>query len=128
MAALMIALSNASLSSNMVGDVSNVPIVGYLAPIPKSRGPLLPGVDRTEHEGVVIFQITSVPDTSAWLEHLAGAESNWLHALLTSQTIVQGIAYIDNSLHCILCACIGQKIVVKIHNDKPSITVYSAAR
>ena len=110
------------------GDASNVPIVGYLAPVPRSIGPSLPGVDRTEHEGIVVFQITSVPDTSAWLEHLAGAELSWLRALVTSQTTVQGTSYVDNPLRRILSPRIRQKVVVKIHDDKPSVTVYGAAR
>ena len=43
-----------------------------------------------------------IPDATSWLETLEGLEFSWLHALLTSRTIVQGKSYIDNPIHCLL--------------------------
>lgn len=70
-----------------------------------------------------------MPDTSAWLETLSGAELSWLRALLTSKIIVQGTSYIENPLRRILAPRVGQKVVVKYSGSVPvSVGFYGSAR
>jgi fatty acid synthase subunit beta len=62
---------------------------------------------------------------------LAGSELNWLFALISSPTVVQGTSYVDNALlvRRILVPRAGQKVVVKYAGSLPlSVTVYGAAR
>jgi len=111
------------------GDASKVPTIAYLAAAPKTvKG--IKGVTRTEASGSVTYKVSStLPETSAWLETLAGSELSWLRALLTSTTIVQGTAYLDNPLRRVLAPRAGQTVVVKSDNGVPSsLTVFGAAR
>jgi fatty acid synthase subunit alpha len=111
------------------GDPSRVPTAAYLAPLPKSIPAELPGVVRTETEISVVYEFSSqLPDTSEWLETLSGRELTWLHALVTSKTIVQGTSYVDNPLRRVLAPRRGQKFVVRLKCSQPSVTVYGAAR
>ena len=111
------------------GDASKVPTAAYLAPLPKSTPPELPGVVLTETETAVTFDIASqLPDTSEWLETLAAQESTWLRALVTSKTIVRGTSYVDNPLRRVLAPRRGQKYVVRLNGSQPSLAVYGAAR
>ena len=111
------------------GDTSRVPTVAYLAPLPTSTPADLPGVVRTETDSATVFEFSSqLPDTSEWLETLAGRELTWLRALIASKIIVQGTSYIDNPLRRVLAARRGQKFVVKLNSPRPSVTVYGAAR
>lgn len=111
------------------GDVSNVPVAAYLAPLPKSIPAELPGVIQTETSGTNVFEFSSqLPDTSEWLETLAGRGLTWLRALIASKIIVQGTSYIDNPLRRVLAPRRGQKFVVRLNGSQPSVTVYGAAR
>lgn len=111
------------------GDASKVPTTAYLAALPKPISSKLPGVMRVETDSAVIFNISSqLPDTSEWLETLAGQELTWLRALIASKTIVQGTSYVDNPLRRMLAPRRGQKFVVKLSGSRPSVTVYGAAR
>lgn len=112
------------------GDVSTVPIIDYLATAPHYVAETVPGVVRSQKGGVVTFQIgSSLPETSAWLETLAGQELSWLRALVSSTTIVQGTSYVDNPLRRILAPRAGQKVVVEYLGSAPSfISIYGAAR
>ena len=111
------------------GDLSKVPTAAYLASFPNPTLAELPGVACMETEGVVTFQILSrLPETSEWLEALAGPNLSWRHALISSNIIVQGTAYIDNPLRRILAPRLGQKIVVDMKAPRQSLTVYGAAR
>lgn len=66
----------------------------------------------------------AVPDTSSWLETLAGPKLTWSRALLASPIIVQGTSYVDNPIRRLLSPRRGQKVVV----SPTSITVYGATR
>ena len=60
---------------------------------------------------------------------MAGSELNWLFALISSPTVVQGTSYVDNALRRILVPRAGQKVVVKSAGTLPlSVAVYGAAR
>jgi fatty acid synthase subunit beta len=55
---------------------------------------------------------------------LAGSELNWLFALVSSPTVVQGTSYVDNALRRILVPRAGQKVVVKYAESlRLSVTV-----
>ena len=70
-----------------------------------------------------------VPDPSQWLELLAGSSPNWLRALLTSSTIVQGSSYIDSPIRRVFTPRSSQTVVVQDDKGSPSsVTVYGGAR
>ena len=70
-----------------------------------------------------------IPNPTSWLETLAGPELNWLRALLTSRTIVQGKSYIDNPIRRLLAPRPSQRVVITRTNTYPTaITFYGAAR
>ena len=112
------------------GDISAVPTIDYLAVQRKTVPKSLPGVARTEAANLVTFQFGSqLPETESWFRTLAGLELNWLFALVSSPTIVQGTSYVDNALRRILAPRAGQKVVVKYAGSLPSsVTIYGAAR
>ena len=112
------------------GDISIVPTIDYLAVQSKAVPKNLSGVTRTEVGNLVTFKFGSkLPETERWLETLAGSELNWLFALVSSPTVVQGTSYVDNALRRILVPRAGQKVVVEYAGSLPlSLTVYGAAR
>ncbi|KAF9007571.1 fatty acid synthase [Cyathus striatus] len=112
------------------GDVSRVPTADYLAAKPSHVVDDLAGVKRSASGNNVIFEIgSSVPDTSAWLSTLGGQELSWLQAFITSTTIVQGTAYIDNPIRRLLKPRAGQKVVISNTGSvASSVTVYGATR
>ncbi|GLB40343.1 putative protein with domain of unknown function (DUF1729) [Lyophyllum shimeji] len=107
------------------GDESAIPTIDYLAPQPVSIASELRGVTRSQSNDTVTYEIgNALPETSAWLETLAGPSLGWLRALIASPTIVQGTSYIDNPLRRILAPRAGQKVVI----TSSSLTIYGAAR
>ncbi|KAG1876139.1 hypothetical protein C8R48DRAFT_669334 [Suillus tomentosus] len=93
------------------GDVSKVPTVDYLAPVPEETE--TPDSVYEETATSVTYTVGDIiPDTKEWLQALSGSELGWLKALLTSDTIVQGTAYIDNPLQRALAPRRGQKVVI----------------
>ncbi|KAF9485144.1 fatty acid synthetase alpha subunit [Pholiota conissans] len=118
------------LERKYAGDVTAVPVVDYLAVEPKAVPQSLPGIVRTQKGNTITFEIGSkLPETSAWLETLAGEKLSWLRALVASRTIVQGTSYIDNPLRRILVPRVGQKVVIEYSGSvATSVVVYGAAR
>ena len=112
------------------GDKSAVPTIDYLAVQRKAVLKTLPGIIRAEVGNLVTFKFGSkLPETESWFQTLAGSELNWLFALISSPTVVQGSSYVDNALRRILVPRVGQKVVVKYAGSLPlSMTVYGAAR
>jgi fatty acid synthase subunit alpha, fungi type len=112
------------------GDMSAVPTIDYLAVPRNTVSRSLPGVAYTEAGNLVTFKFGSqLPETETWFRTLAGLELNWLFALVSSPTIVQGTSYVDNTLRRILAPRAGQKVVVKYAGSLPSsVTIYGAAR
>ncbi len=109
------------------GDKSKIPTVEYLSPSPRpvsvAIAPAVSGNTATYTIGATI------PDTSAWLEFIAGPELNWLRALLSSTTIVQDTAYIDNPLRRLFAPRRGQKVIVENDGSLPvKVSVFGAAR
>jgi fatty acid synthase subunit beta len=111
------------------GDVSKVPTVDYLAPVPEETD-TPDGVAYEETAKSVTYIVGDViPDTKEWLQALSGPELSWLKALLTSDTIVQGTAYIDNPLQRALAPRHGQKVVIGMEKGSPtSLTFYGGGR
>jgi fatty acid synthase subunit alpha len=112
------------------GDKFAVPTIDYLSVQSKAVPKTLSSVTRTEVGNFVTFKFGSeLPETESWLQTLAGSELNWLSALISSPTVVQGTSYVDNALRRILVPRAGQKVVVKYAGSLPlSVTVYGAAR
>ncbi|KAJ7808682.1 hypothetical protein B0H14DRAFT_3761317 [Mycena olivaceomarginata] len=122
------ALIQRLLDFRYAGDESKVPTVDYLSAKPAAL-PAVPNVKRSEANGEVIYEFgTALPDTSLWLDTLAGSNLTWLRALATSTTIVQGTSYIDNPISRLLAPRPGLKVVVGHDGSSPSsVTVYGAA-
>ncbi|KAJ7481073.1 hypothetical protein B0H11DRAFT_2419975 [Mycena galericulata] len=90
------ALVQRLLESMYGGDESKVPTIDYLSANPTAL-PAPPNLKRSVANDEVVYKFGAVlPDSSAWLETLAGPEPGWLRALVTSTTIVQGTSYINN--------------------------------
>ncbi|EKM78079.1 hypothetical protein AGABI1DRAFT_61049 [Agaricus bisporus var. burnettii JB137-S8] len=117
------------LESRYGGDESSIPTIDYLAAEPFVPA-TLSNVARYERGSDVVYQFgSSLPSTEDWLAALGGSELNWLHALVTSETIVQGTSYIDNPIRRLLAPRPKQRVVVGYENSLPvSITAYGAAR
>ncbi|EGN98830.1 hypothetical protein SERLA73DRAFT_168429 [Serpula lacrymans var. lacrymans S7.3] len=111
------------------GNKDDVPVVDYLsAKPPVVQRPA--GIQIEETEDDITYTLNGeLPETSTWLQYVAGSELTWLKALLTSKIIVQGTAYIENPLRRVLAPRQGQKVVVELDDSQPtSLTVYGAAR
>ena len=109
------------------GDKSKIPPIEYLSPSPRPTRPVIAAAVSGNIATYVLGD--SLPETSAWLETLAGPELGWTRALLTSTTIVQGTAYIDNPLRRLFAPRRGQKVVVETDGTRPTkIALYGAAR
>ncbi|KAI0360181.1 fatty acid synthase [Trametes cingulata] len=109
------------------GDKSKIPTVEYLAPAPQATRPAIAPAVSGNTATYLVGQ--SVPEPSAWLETIAGPELSWSRALLTSTTIVQGSAYVDNHMRRLFAPRPGQKVVVETDGSRPTkISVFGAAR
>jgi fatty acid synthase subunit beta len=115
--------------ANMVVTCLPSPL-DYLAVQSKGAPKTLPDITRTEVGNLVTFKFgPKLPETESWFQTLAGSELNWLFALISSPTVVQGNSYINNALRRILVPRAGQKVVVKYAGALPlSVTVYGATR
>lgn len=111
------------------GDISGVPTIDYLAPAAEDQD-IPDEVECEESSTSITYKVGDVvPETSDWLEVISGSELNWLKALLTSKTICQGRAYVDNPLRRALAPRRGQRLVVDKEGDSPtSVTIYGAGR
>ncbi|RDX57079.1 fatty acid synthase [Lentinus brumalis] len=109
------------------GDKSKIPTIEYLSPSPRAARPAIAPAVSGNTATYVLGD--SLPETSAWLETLAGPELGWTRALLTTATIVQGTAYIDNPLRRLFAPRRGQKVVVESDGSRPTkISLYGSAR
>jgi fatty acid synthase subunit alpha len=117
------------LESRYGGDESAIPTVEYLAAEPFVP-PTLPNVNRYQRGSDLVYQFGStLPSVEDWLATLGGSELNWLHALVTSETIVQGRSYIDNPVRRLLAPRPNQRVVVSYEHSLPvAVTTYGAAR
>lgn len=88
------------------------------------------GVERTISEKQIVYTVgQSLPETSLWLETLAGPRLDWLRALLITPIIVQGTAYIDNPLQRLFAPRKGQRVVIDVQDGLPvGVSLYGGAR
>jgi fatty acid synthase subunit alpha, fungi type len=112
------------------GNESSIPTIDYLRVSPSITPAELSGVERIDGHDQVTYKIGSViPETTLWLETLAGTKLNWLRAFITFPTFVQGGLFVDNPIRRILAPRAGQKIVITIAGGLPeSVIIYGAAR
>lgn len=105
-------------------DTSKIPTIDYLCAEPGAM-PQLSSIKRVEAGNQVTYMLgENLPETSSWLETLAGPKLSWLRALLTSVTIVQGTSYIDNPIRRLPAPRCCQRVVV----SPTSVNIYGAAR
>ena len=115
------------------GDESKVPVIDFLGnkpvALPENIAITL-GVQRSIAEKEIVYQVgKSLPETSLWLETLAGPRLDWLRALLITPIIVQGTQYIDNPLRRLFTPRKNQRVVIDTENGLPTaISLYGAAR
>ncbi|KAJ2829133.1 fatty acid synthase alpha subunit Lsd1, partial [Coemansia sp. 'formosensis'] len=113
------------------GDESKVPVVEYLGNAPALRAiPAHVRVGYTESERVYTLPKVKaqLPETDAWLETLAGTESNWLRALLTTPIVVQQHQYTSNVVKRVLRPRAGQVVRVALKEGRPqSVEVIDAS-
>ncbi|KAJ2379959.1 fatty acid synthase alpha subunit Lsd1, partial [Coemansia sp. RSA 2611] len=113
------------------GDESKVPIVGYLGNAPALRAiPAHVCVEHTESERVYTLPKSKaqLPEADAWLETLAGTESNWLRALLITPIVVQQHQYTSNVVRRVLRPRTGQVVRVALKEGRPqSVEIIDAA-
>lgn len=115
------------------GDESKVPTIDYLGTQPSAAlesAVAKLGVSRAVSDQQIVYTVGgSVPVSSLWLEALAGPRLDWLRALLITPIIIQGSAYIDNSLRRLFAPRKGQRAVVDLENGLPvAISLYGSAR
>ncbi|KAJ2095905.1 fatty acid synthase alpha subunit Lsd1, partial [Coemansia sp. S100] len=113
------------------GDESKVPVVGYLGNAPALRAiPAHVRVEYSETERVYTLSKAKaqLPETDAWLETLAGTESNWLRALLITPIVVQQHKYTSNVVRRVLRPRAGQVARVALKEGRPqSVEIIDAA-
>jgi fatty acid synthase subunit beta len=112
------------------GDKALIPTIDYLSPSP-SRTPIdLSNAKQLDGKDEVTYEIgRTVPETTSWLETLAGDKLNWLRAFITFPTFVQGGSFVDNPIRRILAPRAGQRVIITSSGGIPSsLTVYGAAR
>ncbi len=109
---------------------SNVPTVDYIGAKPASAVPSIPGVQSSSTNSSRTYSIGSaVPETSAWLENIAGPEVSWLRAALTCVNVVQGTQYISNPFKRLFAPRADQRVVItSVDGLITSVKVYGAAR
>lgn len=115
------------LTSVYGGNESSVPRAEYLG-ASSSNGPHSVRKDVSE-ETRVMRPSSDSADQHEWLKTLAGAELNWLHALVLTPVVVQGTSYIRNPVQSLLAPRKGQRVQVCSSNGNPSsVAVFGAAR
>ncbi|KAF8638240.1 hypothetical protein AX17_002262 [Amanita inopinata Kibby_2008] len=112
------------------GDIQSVPVIDYMSPQPVIPSRLPPCILHSEGDDKIVYEVGHrVPPTAVWLNALAGSHLSWLRALIASNIIIQGKAYVDNPLRRVLAPRFGQRVVIEHNQGVASrLTVYGAAR
>ena len=107
-----------------------IPTIDYLSTSPSRMPTELSGVERLDGQDEVTYKISSiVPDTSLWLEILAGDRLSWLRAFIIFPTFVQGGFSIDNPIRRLVPRVKQRVAIMKSAGGVPSsVTIYGAAR
>ncbi|KAI5964258.1 FAS1 [Candida pseudojiufengensis] len=105
------------------GDESKIPIVEYFGGSKPVDIKSLTNVIIEENKDETIYEIKSkLPNTSKWLQLLAGSKLNWLQAFISTKRIVQGSKHVSNSIHDILSPSQHSKVIINKKNH--DLTVY----
>lgn len=112
------------------GKESSIPVVEYFGGqiiTPAESVEELEGVSVT-HDGsrsIYKLQSSTLPETEAWLQLLAGRTYSWRHAMFTTDIYVQGARYMNNPLRRILAPTRGMCIEIAYPKEasKTAITV-----
>ncbi|KAH8100945.1 fatty acid synthase [Cristinia sonorae] len=127
-------LAQKLLERSYGGDISKVPTIDYLGarplPLPETIAAEL-GVEREITEKAITYTIgKTVPETSLWLETLAGPRLDWVRALLITPNVVQGSNYIDNPMRRLFAPRPNQRAVVETTSDgvPTALILYGSAR
>ncbi|KAH8086005.1 hypothetical protein BXZ70DRAFT_1011826 [Cristinia sonorae] len=111
-------LAQKLLERSYGGDISKVPSIDYLGarplPLPET----------------IAAELGTVPETSLWLETLAGPRLDWVRALLITPNVVQGSNYVDNPMRRLFAPRPNQRAVVETTSDgvPTSLILYGSAR
>ncbi|ORX74095.1 hypothetical protein DL89DRAFT_253981 [Linderina pennispora] len=105
------------------GDKSRVPVVEYISPsLQRSVSPCT--VPRKVLDDRSVYYLPTrdaeLPDLNSWVTELVGTQEDWLHALLTSTTIVQGLKYADNHVPRIVRPRPGQVVTLFVESGTAS--------
>ncbi|KAI8805920.1 hypothetical protein BJ742DRAFT_774644 [Cladochytrium replicatum] len=118
------------------GEDDKIPTAEFLArrettaPAQKLKGVSVTEFTQEDGTVTVMYELSAsnsaLPETSAYLEFLAGEEYNWLRALLCTESIVQGKMLVPNPLQRLLRPRTLQTIFVKYDAEKKpvALTVY----
>ncbi|KZW02887.1 fatty acid synthase [Exidia glandulosa HHB12029] len=111
------------------GVEANVPTADYLGARVSATAAALTGVEVESTEDKTTFKVTAAPETSAWLDALAGPSSGWLRAFLSTPNVIQGQSYVPNPMKRLFAPRAGQEVVVSRTNGSPSkVEVFGAIR
>ena len=112
------------------GVESNVPEAEYVGAQALLASSVPTGVEKVVSKDKTTFKISStVPDTNAWLDVLAGTSFGWLRALLTTPNIVQGASYVANPMRRLFAPRADQQVVITSVDGKPAkVELFGAIR
>lgn len=112
------------------GDESKIPTLDYIGAPPFVSTSSVPGVVAKQNGETTSYSITTtVPPLADWLNLVSGPSLSWLRSLLTTRTIVQGSAYLDNPLQRLFSPRKGQVITVTSKAGMPvSVVIKGSAR
>jgi len=112
------------------GDEKSVPVVEYVGGTPIQFSESVTSdfriaTEQTNSGEVRIVEMPespqALPNTTAWLEYLAGNRYSWIRALITSPYIVQGRLYQRNVIRALLQPHPLQKFVLQFDKTKTLI-------
>ncbi|KAI0342734.1 fatty acid synthase [Trametopsis cervina] len=126
-------LAQKLLDKLYAGDESKVPTLDYLGAKPVALAESVVaslGAGRTISDKQIVCNVGSaLPETSLWLETLAGPQLNWLRALLITPIIVQGSSYVDNPFRRLFAPRKNQRAVIDLEDGRPvSVSLFGSAR
>ncbi|KAG9047855.1 3-oxoacyl-[acyl-carrier-protein] synthase [Tulasnella sp. UAMH 9824] len=112
------------------GDESKIPTLDYIGAPPFVSTSSVPGVVAKQDGETTSYSITTtVPPLADWLNLVSGPSLSWLRSLLTTRTIVQGSAYLDNPLQRLFSPRKGQVLTVTSKAGLPvSVVIKGSAR
>lgn len=113
------------------GDASKIPVVEYFGgKVPTKVDPsIFAGVTATSTATKVVYKVgTTIPETSAWLQLLAGDKLSWLQAFISTNRIVQGSNYVANPLHDVLTPAANSVVEIEGKGEKSKLTVFEKVK